>query len=34
VDYYHVVLTLPASVSDIAYTNKELVYGPLFDAAA
>jgi hypothetical protein len=34
VDYYHVVFTLPAPVSDIAYTNKELIYGLLFDIAA
>jgi hypothetical protein len=34
VEYYHVVFTLPAPVSAIAYTNKELVYGLLFDVAA
>jgi hypothetical protein len=34
VDYYHVVFTLPAPISDIAYTNKELIYGLLFDLAA
>ena len=34
VDYYHVVFTLPAPISAIAYTNKELVYGLLFDLAA
>ena len=34
VDYYHVVFTLPASISAIAYTNKEVVYGLLFDLAA
>jgi hypothetical protein len=34
VDYYHVVFTLPASISAIAYTNKELLYGLLFDLAA
>ena len=34
VDYYHVVFTLPAPLSAIAYTNKELVYGLLFDLAA
>jgi len=34
VEYYHVVFTLPAPVSAIAYTNKELIYGLLFDIAA
>jgi len=34
VEYYHVVFTLPAPVADIAYTNKVLVYGLLFDVAA
>ena len=34
VDYYHVVFTLPAPISAIAYTNKEVVYGLLFDLAA
>ena len=34
VDYYHVVFTLPAPISAIAYTNKELLYGLLFDLAA
>ena len=34
VEYYHVVFTLPAPVSDIAYTNKAAVYGLLFDIAA
>ncbi len=34
VEYYHVVFTLPAPVSAIAYTNKELMYGLLFDIAA
>jgi hypothetical protein len=34
VDYYHVVFTLPAPISAIAYSNKELVYGLLFDLAA
>ena len=33
-DYYHVVFTLPAPISAIAYTNKELIYGLLFDVAA
>ena len=34
VDYYHVVFTLPAPISDIAYQNKALVYGLLFKAAS
>jgi Putative transposase/Transposase zinc-binding domain len=34
VDYYHVVFTLPAPVADIAYQNKAVVYGLLFDVAA
>ncbi len=34
VDYYHVVFTLPAPISDIAYYNKTVVYGILFKAAA
>jgi Putative transposase/Transposase zinc-binding domain len=34
VEYYHVVFTLPAPVSAIAYTNKEHLYGLLFDLAA
>jgi len=34
VDYYHVVFTLPASIADIAYQNKAVVYGLLFDVAA
>jgi hypothetical protein len=34
VDYYHVVFTLPAPISAIAYTNKEAVYGLLFAVAA
>ena len=34
VDYYHVVFTLPAPISDIAYHNKALVYGLLFEVAA
>ena len=33
-DYYHVVFTLPAALSALAYTNKELMYGLLFDIAA
>jgi Putative transposase/Transposase zinc-binding domain len=34
VEYYHVVFTLPAPLSALAYTNKELMYGLLFDVAA
>ena len=34
VDYYHVVFTLPAPISAIAYTNKAALYGVLFDVAA
>jgi hypothetical protein len=34
VDYYHVVFTLPAPISAIAYTNKSALYGLLFDVAA
>ena len=34
VDYYHVVFTLPAPLSALAYTNKELMYGLLFDITA
>jgi hypothetical protein len=34
VEYYHVVFTLPAPVSAIAYTNKAVIYGLLFDVAA
>ena len=34
VEYYHVVFTLPAPISDIAYTNKAVIYSILFKAAA
>jgi hypothetical protein len=34
VEYYHVVFTLPAPIADIAYQNKTVVYGLLFDLAA
>ena len=34
VDYYHLVFTLPAPISAIAYTNKALIYGLLFQFAA
>lgn len=34
VAYYHVVFTLPAPISAIAYTNKALIYRLLFEVAA
>jgi hypothetical protein len=34
VDYYHVVFTLPAAISAIAWYNKAVIYGLLFDVAA
>jgi Transposase zinc-binding domain len=34
VEYYHVVFTLPAPVAAIAYYNKEVVYGLLFEITA
>jgi hypothetical protein len=34
VDYYHVVFTLPAPISDIAYQNKAVIYNLLFKATA
>jgi hypothetical protein len=34
VPYYHVVFTLPAAISAIAYQNKAEIYGILFQAAA
>jgi hypothetical protein len=34
VDYYHVVFTLPAPISGIAYYNKAVLYGLLFEIAA
>ena len=34
VDYYHVVFTLPAPISAIAYYNKAAIYTLLFDVAA
>jgi len=34
VDYYHVVFTLPAPISDIAYHNKAVIYDLLFKATA
>jgi hypothetical protein len=33
-DYYHVVFTLPAPISEIAYYNKAVIYGLLFEVAA
>ena len=34
VEYYHVVFKLPAPIAAIAYQNKAVVYGLLFDVAA
>jgi hypothetical protein len=34
VAYYHVVFTLPAPIAAIAYQNKAVIYGVLFDVAA
>jgi hypothetical protein len=34
VEFYHVVFTLPAPISAIAYANKAVMYGLLFDIAA
>lgn len=34
VGYYHVVFTLPAAISAIAWYNKRVIYGLLFDIAA
>lgn len=34
VEYYHVVFTLPAPIGDLAYHNKAVIYGLLFQAAA
>jgi len=31
VEYYHVVFTLPAPISEIAYYNKAAIYDLLFD---
>jgi hypothetical protein len=33
-EYYHLVFTLPAPISAIAYYNKAVIYGLLFQAAA
>jgi hypothetical protein len=34
VEYYHLVFTLPAPISDLAYRNKSVIYAILFKAAA
>jgi len=34
VEYFHVVFTVPPAIAAIAYQNKEVVYGILFEAAA
>ena len=34
VDYYHVVFTLPAPVSELAYYNKTVIYSLLLQTAA
>jgi hypothetical protein len=34
VEYYHVVFTLPAPISEIAYCNKAVIYRLLFEVAA
>ena len=34
VEYFHLVFTLPAAISDIAYHNKAVIYKLLFKAAA
>lgn len=34
IDYYHLVFTLPAAISDIAYQNKSVIYSILFKATA
>ncbi len=34
VEYHHVVFTLPAPIAAIAYQNKAVIYGLLFDVAA
>ncbi len=34
VEYYHVVFTLPATISALAYANKAAIYRLLFDVAA
>jgi len=34
VEYFHVVFTLPSEIADIAYQNKEAVYGLLFKTSS
>ena len=34
VEYHHVVNTLPAPIADLAYLNKTMIYGLLFNVAA
>lgn len=34
IEYFHVVLTLPTQIADIAYQNKAAVYGLLFKASS
>ena len=34
VEYYHLVFTLPAPISDLAYSNKAVLYSLLFKSAA
>ena len=34
VEYYHLVFTLPAAISDLAYRNQSVIYTILFKAAA
>jgi hypothetical protein len=34
VEYYHLVFTLPAAISDLAYSNKSVIYTILFKTAA
>ena len=34
VEYYHLVFTLPAQISNLAYHNKSVLYGILFKAAS
>src|SRR5947209_19499814 len=34
VPYFHVVFTLPAAIADIAYQNKDVIYGLLFKASS
>src|SRR5256714_2636794 len=34
IEYYHVVFTLPAPIANLAYQNKAVIYGLLFEIAA